>query len=57
MFLLKVITVALWLISIADIVNSKKRTLGEKIVLAIGVIAFPLVGSIVYLLAFREKEY
>ncbi|KAF0247862.1 MAG: hypothetical protein FD167_2738 [bacterium] len=50
------ITTALYVIAIYDILNSKRRTLGEKIVLIVAVVAFPVLGSAIYLLAFREKE-
>lgn len=56
MGLFSLITTALYLVAIFDILNSKRRTLGEKIVLIIAVVAFPIVGPAVYLLAFREKE-
>lgn len=50
------ISLALSTIAIFDILNAKNRTLGEKLVLVVAVLAFPVIGSIVYLLAFREKE-
>lgn len=56
MSLFYLITTALYLLAIFDILNSRSRTLGEKIVLIVAVVAFPVIGPAVYLLAFREKE-
>jgi hypothetical protein len=56
MSIIYLITTALYLIAIYDILNSKHRTLGEKIVLLVAVVAFPILGPIIYLFAFREKE-
>ncbi len=53
--LIGLISMALSTVAIFDIVNSKSRTLGEKVVLIVAVLAFPMIGSIIYLFAFREK--
>jgi hypothetical protein len=54
--LIGLISMALSTVAIFDIVNSKSRTLGEKVVLIVAVLAFPMIGSIIYLFAFREKN-
>lgn len=55
-FLLGLIATALALISIADVLGSSDRSLVEKIVLIVLILAFPYIGPIVYLLFFREKK-
>lgn len=47
---------ALNIIAIIDVMKSKRRSLGEKLVLVILIFSFPIIGSLIYLIIFREKR-
>ncbi len=52
----KLLALALNIIAISDVLRSRKRSLGEKIVLVVLIMAIPIAGAAIYLFAFREKE-
>ncbi|MBX7220889.1 MAG: PLDc N-terminal domain-containing protein [Blastocatellia bacterium] len=54
--LFNLIAMALYIISIGDVVGSSTRSLMEKIVLVVLILAFPVIGPIVYMMFFREKK-
>jgi hypothetical protein len=56
MTVIKLLILALNIIAISDVLSSQRRSVGEKIVLIIAIIAFPIAGAGIYLLAFREKK-
>lgn len=54
--IIKLLILALNIIAISDVLSSQKRSIGEKLVLIVLIMLFPIIGSAIYLLAFREKK-
>ncbi len=50
------ITIALDIIAIFDVLNSQKRSVGEKLILILLIMGIPILGAGLYLLVFREKN-
>jgi hypothetical protein len=54
--LIGLLTIALNVIAVSDVLSSSRRSVGEKIVLIVLIMAFPIVGAGIYLFALREKK-
>ncbi len=52
-FLVWLVTTTLWIVALADAVRSG-GTLGRKIISVALILAFPIVGSLIYLFFLRE---
>ncbi|MEW6733142.1 MAG: PLDc N-terminal domain-containing protein [Acidobacteriota bacterium] len=52
----KLLILALDIIAISDVLSSEKRSIGEKLVLILLIMAFPILGAGLYLFVFREKK-
>ena len=51
------IVLALNILAISDVLSSKKRSMGEKLVMIVLIMLLqPGIGAALYLFAFREKE-
>lgn len=53
---LKLLALALNIIAISDVLRSRRRSIAEKVVLIVLIMAIPYVGAGIYLLALREKD-
>ncbi len=53
---LKLLALALNIIAISDVLRSRRRSIAEKVVLIVLIMAIPYLGAGIYLLALREKD-
>jgi hypothetical protein len=55
--LIGLVALALNIIAISDVLKSKKRSIGEKVVLIVLILLLqPGIGAGIYLFAFRERQ-
>lgn len=54
--MIRLLALALNIIAIWDVLGSKERSLGEKLVLVVMIVGLPIIGALIYLLVFKEKR-